>query len=299
MKEKLQTFKLCFLLLILAFSVSAQTAEAKTFSAEENSLKVRSLTLESDLMKRKMPYNLILPETYDDASHKEKRYPVIYLLHGLFGKYDNWATKTELGKYAAAYNFIIVMPEGGNGWYTDSATQENEQYESYIVKELIPEIDKKFRTLSDRKHRAIAGLSMGGYGSLKFGLKYPEMFSLAGSFSGAVGITQVTDKNSEAWVSKSVMSVYGEAGSETRKNNNIFKIVDEMSAEKVKNLPFIYIDCGTEDFLIQSNRKFLDALRAKKIRYEYRELPGAHNWKFWDSQVQEFLELSFEKFSEK
>lgn len=299
MKRKLQIYKLSFLLLILAFSVSAQTEKAKTYSAKENSLKVRSLILESDLMKREMPYNLILPDNYEDASQKEKRYPVIYLLHGLFGKYDNWATKTELSKYAAAYEIIIVMPEGGNGWYTDSATAENEKYESYIVKELIPEIDKKFRTHSDKKHRAIAGLSMGGYGSLKFGLKYPEMFSLAGSFSGAVGITQVTDKNSEAWVSKSVVSVYGEAGSETRENNDLFKIVEEMSAEEIKNLPFIYIDCGTEDFLIQSNRQFLDSLRKKKIRYEYRELPGVHDWKYWDSQIQEFLELSSEKFSEK
>lgn len=284
--------------LILAFSVMAQTGKAKTYSAEENSLKVRSLTLESDLMKREMPYNLILPKNYEEESYKEKRYPVIYLLHGLFGKYDNWATKTELSKYAASYEFIIVMPDGGNGWYTDSATKPNEKYESYIIKELIPEIDKKFRTLADSENRAIAGLSMGGYGSLKFGLKYPEMFSLAGSFSGAVGITQVTDKNSEAWVSKSVMSVYGEAGSETRKDNNIFKLLEEMSSEKIKKLPFIYVDCGTGDFLIQSNRLFLNVLREKKVRYEYRELPGVHDWKFWDSQIQEFLELSAEKLKD-
>jgi S-formylglutathione hydrolase FrmB len=191
------------------------------------------------------------------------------------------------------------MPEGDNGWYTDSATVPNDKYESYIIKELIPEIDKIYRTFADKDHRAIAGLSMGGYGSLKFGLKYPELFTLIGSFSGALAITEVTDKNSEAWISKSIMSVYGDAENETRKNNDIFKIVKDMPADNIKNLPFIYIDCGTEDFLIQSNRQFLSVLQEKKIPHEYRELPGVHDWKFWDSQVEEFLELSGKFFEPK
>ena len=104
-------------------------------------------------------------------SQKETRYPVIYLLHGLTGHYNNWAEKTKLEQYAANYNYIIVMPEGDNGWYTDSATVPNDKYESYIIKELIPEIDKKYRTKADRQNRAIAGLSMGGYGSIKIRFK--------------------------------------------------------------------------------------------------------------------------------
>lgn len=301
MIRRSKNIKLNFLLLslFLAFSVSAQTGKAKTDSAGDFKLKVTKSILKSKLMERKMPYNLILPKNYDDKLQKDTRYPVIYLIHGLFGHYDDWAKKTDLSQYAADYNYIIVMPEGDNGWHTDSATVPNDKYESYIVKELIPEIDKDYRTLTGRDHRAIAGLSMGGYGSLKFGLKYPEMFTLVGSFSGAVAITEVTDKNSEAWVSKSVMSVYGDAESETRKNNDVFKLVKEMSADEIKNLPFIYLDCGTEDFLIQSNRQFLSILQEKKIPHEYRELPGVHDWKFWDSQVQEFLELSGRFFEPK
>jgi S-formylglutathione hydrolase FrmB len=287
-KLKLQ-FLLLSLFLVSAVSIFGQTVKTKT---DDSAGKVSKQILDSKLMAREMPYNLLLPKNYNDEANKAARFSVIYLLHGLTGHYNNWAENTKLEQYAANYNYIIVMPEGNNGWYTDSVGVPNDKYESYIVKELIPEIDKKYRTKAERKNRAIAGLSMGGYGSLKFGLKYPEMFALAGSFSGALGITEITDKNADAWVSKSVMSVYGDAESETRKANDIFKFVREITPEKVKNLPFIYVDCGTEDFLIKNNRDFIWLLAEKKILHEYRELPGAHDWKFWDSQVQEFLRLS-------
>ncbi len=281
------------ILLLSLFWVSTVSVIGQTVKPTTDSTgTVSKQTLDSKLMAREMPYNLLLPKNYNDEVNKATRFPVIYLLHGLTGHYNNWAENTKLEQYSGNYNYIIVMPEGDNGWYTDSATIQNDKYESYIVKELIPEIDKKYRTKAERKNRAIAGLSMGGYGSMKFGLKYSEMFALAGSFSGALGVTDVTDKNSQAWVSKSVMSVYGDAESETRKANDIFKLVRDITPEKIKILPFIYVDCGTEDFLIKNNRDFTLLLAEKKIPHEFRELPGVHDWKFWDSQVQEFLRLS-------
>ena len=247
-------------------------------------------------MAREMPYRVILPVNYNNSNEKTF-YRVVYLLHGLTGHFDNWADKTKLVEYAAKYNYIIVMPEGNNGLYTDTANAPNDRYETYISQELIPEIDKKFRTVADRKHRAVAGLSMGAYGAIKFGLKYPEMFALVGSFSGALGAASWTEKElgAKGFIAESIMSVYGAADSETRRQNDIFKFIREMPADKIKNLPFIYFDCGTEDFLIQNNRDFAALLLEKKVRHEFRQLPGAHDWKFWDAQVQEFLELS-EKF---
>ena len=247
-------------------------------------------------MAREMPYRVVLPFEYNRS--KPKTYPVIYLLHGLTGHFDNWTDKTKLADYAAKYNYIIVTPEGNNGWYSDSSTVPNDKYESYIVQELIPEIDKKFRTIADRNHRVIAGLSMGGYGSIKFGLKNPEMFALVGSFSGALGAASLTEKEvgMKGAIAESILGVYGAADSETRKQNDAFKIIREMPADRIKNLPFIYLDCGTEDFLFQSNRDFVNLLVEKKVRHEFRQLPGAHDWKFWDAQIQEFLELS-EKFT--
>lgn len=250
-----------------------------------------TIQLESKLMARKMPYRVVLPPNYNNANDTA-RYAVVYLLHGLTGHYSNWTDKTQLGEYGTKHNFIIVTPEGNDGWYTDSVSTPNDRYESYIVKELIPEIDKKYRTIADREHRIMAGLSMGGYGSLKFGLKYPDMFSLIGSFSGALGAAGWTEKNAGS-IGKSMDSVFGpDEASESRKSNDIFKLMKEMTPEKVKALPYIFQSCGTEDFLILNNRDFLAILNEKKVPHEYREHPGIHDWVFWNDQVREFLDLA-------
>lgn len=282
MKLKTQiyrTIEVVLIALILTFPALAQP-------------EVVEARLDSKLMARQMPYRVILPLSYEKA--KEKRYAVIYLLHGLTGHYNNWTDKTKLNEYAANYEFIIVTPEGDNGWYSDSLTNPNDKYESYIVQELIPEVDKKFRTVSERTHRFIAGLSMGGYGAIKFGLKYPEKFALVGSFSGALGAASLNEKNAGN-IGKNIDAILGDEKSENRRANDIFQIIREISDEKKKSLPFIYFDCGTEDFLFQNNIDFAALLVEKKVPHEYRQLPGRHDWVFWDSQVQEFLRLAYRK----
>ncbi|HKX83419.1 MAG TPA: alpha/beta hydrolase-fold protein, partial [Pyrinomonadaceae bacterium] len=163
--------------------------------------------LASQLTGREMPYRVTVPVDYTIL--REQRYAVLILLHGLNGHFNNWNDKTRIDLYLQGYRAIIVTPEGGDGWYTDSATVPNDKYESYIIRELIPEIDKKFRTIPDRDHRAIAGLSMGGYGAIKFGVKYPEKFSLVGSFSGAFDAPMRGAAVVNNW--PSIISVYGPA----------------------------------------------------------------------------------------
>ncbi len=295
-KNKINSVLLLIAGFIFIFSAQAQTTKPQAALSKTSA---EDFKLNSKLMAREMPYRIILPNGYGSSNNKNAigkplSYPVLYLLHGLTGHYGNWVDKTKLADYAAKYNYIIVMPEGDNGWYTDSATVPNDKYESYIIKELIPEIDKKYRTISDREHRIIAGLSMGGYGAIKFGLKYPEMFSLVGSFSGALGAASWTEKELGVnnFISKSIMGIYGAADSETRKENDVFKMIREIPADKIKSLPFFYLACGTEDMLYQSNREFAALLQEKKIPHEFRELPGIHDWKFWDAQIQEFLRVS-------
>ncbi len=283
------------LLLVLPTFLQAQiqTKKVENQALTLTKTNTQDFKLNSKLMAREMPYRVILPINYE-TSNEKTFYPTIYLLHGLTGHFNNWTDRTKLKEYAAKYKYIIVTPEGNNGWYSDSSAVANDKYESYIVQELIPEIEKKFRVQADRNHRAVAGLSMGGYGSIKFGLKYPQMFALVGSFSGALGATSYTEKTSAA-IGKALDSIFGAEDSDNRKSNDIFQIVKEMSADKIKNLPFIYLDCGTEDFLFRSNRDFVNVLIEKKIPHEFRQLPGAHDWKFWDAQIEEFLEVS-EKF---
>ena len=283
-------------ILFLSFSVFGQNSslaleKPKVSPDGVSAEKFQTLKLKSSLMSREMPYRVILPAGYSALKQRAPGYSVIYLLHGLTGHFSNWTDKTKLAEYAANHKFIIVTPEGDNGWYSDSVSVPNDKYESYIVKELIPEIDKNFRTLADRDHRIIAGLSMGGFGALKFGLKYPEMFSTVGSFSGALGAASFTEK-SAGNIGKGIDAIFGPDGSDARKANEIFNLVRELTPDKIKTLPFIYQSCGTEDFLFQNNRDFLTLLTEKKIPHEYREHPGVHDWVFWDDQVREFLDVA-------
>jgi putative tributyrin esterase len=255
---------------------------------------VRTLKLNSKLMGREMPYRVIMPRDYEFL--KETRYPVVYLLHGLSGHYDNWTEKTQVAQYFRGSRCIIVTPEGGDGWYSDSVTAANDKYESYIMQELIPEIDKNFRTKTDRANRAVAGLSMGGYGAIKFGLKYPDKFILAGSFSGALGVVSIP--SAQLGDFPSLKAVFGADDNPVRKANDIFAIIRELPADKIKDLPFIYFACGTEDFLFANNQDFMKLLTEKKVPHEYRQLPGAHTWPFWDNQIQEFIRLSHRFFQQ-
>ena len=267
---------------------------APLISYAQSSL-VETVQFQSKLVNATLPYNVILPPDYRTSSRT--RYPVLYLLHGLTGHYSDWLTKTNVADYAAQYRMIVVMPEGKDGWYTDSATVPNDKYESYVLKELIPDVQKRYRTIETRFGRGVAGLSMGGYGALKFGLKSPGTFAFAASLSGALAAPSWTEKDLKdpGAARDSVLSVFGPAGSDTRKANDIFEGVRSMTPNRVAGLPYLYLDCGTEDGLISTNQQFAALLREKKIPHEYRELPGDHNWAYWDQQVREVLKIAGQK----
>ncbi len=253
---------------------------------------VETVQFHSKLVNATLPYNVILPPDYRQS--RATRYPVLYLLHGVTGHYSDWVTHSNVADYAAQYRLIVVMPEGNNGWYTDSTTAPADKYETYILKELIPDVQRHYRTIEARYGRAVAGLSMGGYGALKFGLKFPDMFVFAGSMSGALGAPAWTenDLKDPGAIRDSVLGVFGGAGSQSRKANDIFEIVRGLAPPRVASLPYFYLDCGTEDGLISFSQQFVALLRDKKIAHEYRELPGNHNWAYWDQQVPEVLKLA-------
>lgn len=287
MSRALQAVLLALVLCVTSFAQLARVDTARPVTSQ----RVSTEELNSRLMGRKMPYRVILPEAYWSKSETGRRFGVIYLLHGLTGHFDNWTDRTQLIDHSADYDLIIVTPEGENGWYTDNLTKDGQMYESYVIKELIPEIDKRYRTIDRKDHRAIAGLSMGGYGALKFGLKYPDVFSVAGSFSGALGAASVTEKEIPGAIGRTIDAIFGPAGTETRKANDLFDMIRRATPDKIKSYPFLYLDCGAEDLLFQNNRDFADLLLEKKVPHEFRYRPGSHNWKYWNEQVEEFLQL--------
>lgn len=289
-KHSRTSLAIVFVAVALSTAIASGSALVSATSQTPANPRVQTIQFESKLVGKTLPYNVLLPVNYNQPESRSKRYPVIYLLHGFSGHYTNWLEKTKLVDYTAGYEFIIVMPEGNDGWYTDSATVPTDKYESYIVQELIPDVEKRFRASSEREGRAIAGLSMGGYGAIKFGLKHPEMFALAASLSGAFSAATWDAKDPGA-ISTSLKQAFGPADSATRAANDVPKLVRETKAKNT-TLPYFYVDCGTEDHLFADNREFISLLVELKIPHEYRQLPGGHSWTYWDSQVQEVLRMA-------
>ena len=249
---------------------------------------VVKITVDSKLMGREMPANVYGPLGF----YQEYAPPMatVYLLHGLGGSYNDWIKKGGAARLAKKYKVLVVMPEGENGWYVDSHDDAKAKYESYIIKELMPKIQKDFNSSPARESNVIAGLSMGGHGALKFGLKYSDKFIVAGSFSGALKAPEWDKSTVPGWplLGNSIMAAYGEKGSQTRSANDIYKFVNNMDDNARKSLPFIYLDCGTEDLLVTQNRDFAELLRKKRIPHEYRQLPGKHDWDYWKKQLMSF-----------
>lgn len=260
---------------------------------------VAEFELKSGLLGRSMNYRILYPVTYQYPDKRDKRFPVLYLLHGITGNSANWIEKTRLALYATHYDLFIVMVDGENGWYTDSATVPADKYESYILQDLMPDAEKRFRISKERDGRAVAGLSMGGYGAIKFGLKHQEMFALVASMSGAFGATSLTEKELKepGVIRDSILQTFGPTASATRAGNDVFKLARELSDERIRALPFIYFDCGTEDFLFQSSRDLAALFVERKIPHEYRHLPGNHSWQYWDRQIKEILKLTAERLA--
>jgi putative tributyrin esterase len=252
----------------------------------ESKVHVETIPFNSALIGRALPYDVVLPPRYGLISSRRTRYPVVYLLHGWENHHNSWLNRTALLDYASEHQMIIITPEGNNSWYIDGATG-TEKYESYILQELIPDVDKRFRTVPNRSSRAIAGFSMGGYGAVKFGLKHPEVFSFVASMSGALDAPSRTDDSS-------IMKAFGELSSAERQSNDVFRLAEEFPSNRISQLPYFYLDCGRDDPWLSQNQRFAEILLRRKIPVEFRQLPGNHVWPYWDKQVREVLRVASE-----
>lgn len=253
-------------------SVSAQTVD--------------TIDVYSPKMGRNIKNVVVLPAGYDESS--DTKYPVLYLLHGHGGTYDNWIkhTKKDIGQDATKWQMIVVCPDGQNSWYWDSPIDPKMQFETYVSSELINDIDKKYNTVASPKGRAITGLSMGGHGGLWLGFNHPEVFGACGSMSGGVDIRPFPNN----WHMKDRLGSYKD-NPDVWERHTVINILDKIEP----NALAIIIDCGTSDFFYQVNEELHKALVYRNINHDYISRPGGHTHEYWNNAIDYQMQF-FSKF---
>jgi len=265
---------------------------------------IEEATVKSSILNKAVRYTVYLPSDYDRS---ERTYPVVYLLHGFTDDNTGWLQFGEINRYAdkaiaegTIPPMIIVMPNGDSSFYINSYDGK-EKYEDFFIKEFMPSIEKTYRIKAEKRYRGVAGLSMGGYGSLIYSLKYPQLFAAAAPLSAAVfddsALVTMPDMNYE--------NVFGQLFGRGLKgkerltkafyDNSPLKIVETKSADDLKKVRY-WIDCGDDDFLTKGNSLLHILLTDKKVPHEYRVRDGAHNWTYWRTGIVDALKFIGESF---
>lgn len=212
------------------------------------------------------------PETADD-----RPLPVVYLLHGLSDGASTWVRRTAIERHAENLRMMVVMPEGGRSFYTD-AVEPIGAWERHLL-ETVAWVDRTFRTVRAPSGRGIGGLSMGAFGSMKLGLKHPELFASVAAHSGFYDIRGAVEE--PRWPDLPLIF-----GRRVADDEDCYAL-----AARPGPKPRIHMDCGIDDFLIDQNRDFHRHLERCGVAHEYREHPGIHDWAYWDAHVREALEF--------
>ena len=230
----------------------------------------------SEALGKQTAANVILPQGKGKGP-----FPVLYLLHGLSDDHTMWSRRSNVERHVADLPLIVVMPDGGRGFYCDAA--EGFAYETAIARDLVEYIDTVFNTRAERGGRCIGGLSMGGYGAVKLALRFPERFVSAHSHSGALGFGHGFWKENAEF-----RRIVGPA--EIGGPHDLHRLAEDAAAQGPSfPWPALRLDCGGDDFLIEDNRSFHAHLEKLQVPHEYQEYPGAHTWDYWDRHIVEAI----------
>ena len=249
-----------------------------------------------------VPMNVILP--VDKMAflgmpvREDKPYKTLYLLHGVFGNYTDWISDTNIQRWAEENDLAVVMPSGENMFYVDNP-KVNNYYGEFIGKELVEITRKMFPLSHKREDTYIAGLSMGGYGALRNGLKYHENFGCIAGLSSALiidGIENRTDDVPLFIESRSYAEgCFGDLTKVAESDMNPKWLAKKLVEEKA-DFPKIYMACGERDFLLKANEDFRDYLEKLGVDITFEVGPGAHKWDFWNTYIKKVIEwLPLEK----
>ncbi len=285
-----KTYGLSILLALL--SINFIFCQSKVFD---------NLTMNSEILNMERNYAIYLPPDYESSS---RSYPVLYLLHGLGDDQTGWIQFGEVKKIADnaiingdATPMIIVMPDANTGevGYFNIPSKDW-MYEDFFFNELMPHVESKYRIKSDKRFRAISGLSMGGGGTLTYALHRPDLFSAAAPLSSATGSTDVEE-------SLKRIRRYGFEFTRAEmqsllKANHPLELIKDIPLNKLNSVRW-YIDCGDDDYLFEDNSLLHIAFTKRGINHEYRVRDGAHTWTYWRESlptVLEFVSQGFHQF---
>ncbi|MRG45188.1 esterase family protein [Chitinophaga sp. SYP-B3965] len=283
--------------LLLACIMLPVLTHAQTGKVSDN------LTLPSKILKGDRKYSIYLPPDYETS---QRSYPVLYLLHGAGDDQTGWIQFGEVLsitdkaiREGKATPMIIVMPDANTGrrGYANDIKGEW-RYEDFFFQELIPFVEKTYRARSEKRYRAVAGLSMGGEGTFTYALHHPELFAAACPLSAATGPMVLEDvtkwmqrRGQDSIATAAQIKTYYE-------RQSVLYLVNNMPDDKKKAVRW-YIDCGDDDFLFEGNSLVHIAMRKQEIPHEFRIRDGGHSWGYWRTalpEVLEFVSASFHQF---
>ena len=273
--------------LTLLFSMALFTSAQIAWGPQS---KVETKVIQSKVLNAEREYSIFLPVSYDQEPNR--KYPILYLLHGMMdtnkGWYERGYVKDVMDQLVAsgeAVEMIIVTPNAGGNIYEGAWNGYFDMpgwaYETFFFTEFLPFIESTYRVDGDKGNRAIAGLSMGGGGATVFGQKHPEMFNSVYAMSALMDIPEQGAAPSQSPDDK--MAILTKSVQE----NSAVRFVEDADEDRVKSLQTLnwFVDCGDDDFLLDRNIEFNQAMRKKQIKHEFRIRDGAHTWEYWHSAL--------------
>ena len=271
---------LSFVLLLCTCSAFAQSEKSKVVTD----------TVYSHILKCDRAFNVYLPHNYN--VDVDKSYPVLYLLHGYSDDHQQWARRghvrevmNNLVRSGQVEEMIVVMPmagiaKGEKDSYHGYFNVPNWKYEDFFFQEFIPEVEKRYRIKTDKQHRAIAGLSMGGGGCTSYAQRHPDMFCAVYAMSALMD-------NLSTMPAKSGNQAKRWAMLNSAAENSCVAYVKDASEQTLEELKTVkwFVDCGDEDYLLELSLAFVDAMKKRGVPFEFRVRDGVHDWEYWHSAL--------------
>ena len=250
----------------------------------------------SGSLMRTVPVNIILPVdklAFSGAAQKEvTAYKTLYLLHGIFGNYTDWVSGTNIQRWAEEKDLAVVMPSGDNMFYLDHKESLN-YYGEFIGRELVELTRRTFPLSRRREDTFIAGLSMGGYGAIRNGLKYHDTFGRIAGLSSAMIVDGLEMRTNDTPVTINrrdfAESIFGDLTKVKDSDMNPKWLVEKLKKQQAE-FPKMYLSCGTEDSLLEANREMRDYLKDAGVDVTYEEGEGGHEWDFWNRYIKKVID---------